>query len=254
MYITDEEVISVCKKLDPFKNKVGELYTSLTKPNPNFSIKLLKDKTGLELKNSGKDKASFDNQIELKLGLRYKVNSNRALEIFKWIICKWGGIPETRFKSSTFSFYVDAYNNSQNKDDTNKAAAFLDYIYDSEAKNNVASWSKVASFLYPDECYIYDTRVSFTLDILLEKKVFPVPSIGNETIKAFNTKTNKGPTRGEYKEYCRLIECIHKKLFTNKYEDQNFVTEMLLFALIGNKEFVDKHVKQNTIFPRRPKK
>ena len=118
--------------------------------------------------------------------------------------------------------------------------------------NNVASWSKVASFMYPNECYIYDSRVPFVLNILLGKAEYPVPVPSNTTIKQFNTKPNKSPSRNQYEDYCRTIERIHDQLYKGTvYANQKYVTEMLLFSLLSYQSFVCTHINNNNVYPRR---
>ena len=135
-------------------------------------------------------------------------------------------------------------------DGSNSSKDFLDKIFNSMHSNNVASWSKIASFMYPDECYIYDSRVPFVLNILLEKAEYPVPAPSNSTIKKYNTKPNKSPSRKQYVDYCKTIERIHEQLYKGtKYEKQKYVTEMLLFSLLGCTCFVCIYINKNNIYP-----
>ena len=72
---TDQDINNVVKKLMPYRDKVDILYTSLRKPNPNFSLETLKKKTGLVLTNNGSDIASFDNQLQAKKDLKNMQNN-----------------------------------------------------------------------------------------------------------------------------------------------------------------------------------
>ena len=243
--VTNQDISNVVAKLMPYRDKVDVLYTSLRKPNPNFSLKTLKNDTGLVLTNNGSDIASFDNQLQAKENLKGCVNGTNTAKVFEWIICTWGGINKARFDSVTFTHYANMYNSSKS------SKIFLDKIYNSiHYANNVAYWSKVASFMYPNECYIYDSRVPFVLNILLEKAEYPVPAPSNSTIKKYNTKPNRAPSRIQYEDYCRTIERIHDQLYKGtKYEQQKYVTEMLLFSLLSFSCFVCDHINTNKVYP-----
>ena len=245
MIVTDKEIIDVANKLNMYKNSVDVIYTSLKKPNPNFKLDKLKTETGLELtneQNSG-NIASFENQLELKEKLHQKVTSANATNIFKWIICTWGGIIETRFKGKpTINDYAICYLKSNDHKD------FLKNIFNSEHAKNIASWSKVASFMYPDQCFIYDSRVPFVLNILFERRILPMPIPSNKTINQFNTKPNNSPSLSEYEDYCCLIKRIHKELYKSSYQNQYYVTEMLLFALLSNSDFIKNHISVTQVF------
>ena len=245
MIVTDKEIKDVANKLNMYKNSVDVIYTSLKKPNPNFSLQTLQNQTGLVLTNNGSNIASFNNQLQAKQLLKNYASHPKTEKVFDWIICTWGGINKARFDVNTISNYAKMYNRSNSSKD------FLDEIYNSmHCANNVASWSKVASFMYPNECYIYDSRVPFVLNILLEKAEYPVPVPSNTTIKQFNTKPNKSPSRNQYEDYCRTIERIHDKLYKGTiYANQNYVTEMLLFSLLSYQSFVSSHIDKNNVYP-----
>ena len=227
---------------------VSVLYTSLRKPNPNFSLQTLQNQTGLVLTNNGSNIASFNNQLQAKQLLKNYASHPNTEKVFEWIICTWGGINKARFDVNTISNYAKMYSNS------NSSKVFLDKIYNNSmhCANNVASWSKVASFMYPNECYIYDSRVPFVLNILLEKSEYPVPVPSNTTIKQFNTRPNKSPSRKQYEDYCRTIELIHNQLYKGTvYANQKYVTEMLLFSLLSYQSFICTHINNNNVYPRR---
>lgn len=245
--VTNQDINNVVAKLMPYRDMVDVLYTSLKKPNPNFSLNTLQDQTGLVLTNNGSDIASFDNQLQAKQLLNNYAKYPKTEKVFEWIICTWGGINKARFDANTISHYANMYNRSNSSKD------FLDKIYNSmHCANNVASWSKVASFMYPNECYIYDSRVPFVLNILLGKAEYPVPVPSNTTIKKFNTKPNKSPSRIQYEDYCRTIERIHEQLYKGtQYENQKYVTEMLLFSLLSHQRFISSHIDNNNVYPRR---
>ena len=244
--VTNQDINNVVAKLMPYRDMVDVLYTSLKKPNPNFSLQILQNQTGLALTNNGSDIASFDNQLQAKQLLMNYANHPNTEKVFEWIICTWGGINRARFDSNTFTYYANMYNKSNNS-----PKVFLDKIYNSmHCANNVASWSKVASFMYPNECYIYDSRVPFVLNILLGKSEYPVPAPSNTTIKKFNTKPNKAPSRIQYEDYCRTIERIHEQLYKGtQYELHKYVTEMLLFSLLSHQSFIITHIDKNKVYP-----
>ena len=243
--VTNQDINNVVAKLMPYGNMVSVLYTSLRKPNPNFSLQTLQNQTGLVLTNNGSNIASFNNQLQAKQLLKNYASHPNTEKVFEWIICTWGGINKARFDAITFTHYANMYNSSNSSKD------FLDKIHKStHYANNVASWSKVASFMYPNECYIYDSRVPFVLNILLEKAEYPVPAPSNSTIKKYNTKPNRAPSRIQYEDYCRTIERIHDQLYNGtKYEQQKYVTEMLLFSLLSFSCFVCDHINTNKVYP-----
>lgn len=241
--VTNQDISNVVAKLMPYRDKVDILYTSLIKPNPNFSLKTLENESGLVLTNNGSDIASFDNQLQVKQQLKGCVNGTNTAKVFKWIICTWGGIKEGKFKPTTITNYANMY------DTSNSSKVFLDKIYNCMHSNNVASWSKVASFMYPNECYIYDSRVPFVLNILLGKAEYPVPTPSNTIFKKYNTKPNKSPSRIQYEDYCKTIERIHEQLYNGTiYVNQKYVTEMLLFSLLGCPCFICDYVDKNNVY------
>ena len=141
---------------------------------------------------------NFIRNVELKHIINNKLkNSNQGNELYKWIINKWGGI------NSFNSYYtIDTFLNNLEK---NKLL-----------QRSISSLSKIASFKYLNKYFIYDSRVSFTLNWLLLKhknnniKYFRVIPGKNDITKKYNMKKilksiNKNPSFFNTNEYYFIL-------------------------------------------------
>ncbi|NVJ66198.1 MAG: hypothetical protein HWE16_06895 [Gammaproteobacteria bacterium] len=105
--------------------------------------------------------------------------------------------------------------------------------------DSISSLSKIASFSYPDDYVIYDSRAIYSLNWLLfkyskSKKLFPQPKSRSPVLNRYDLNTvfelsNKEVTYYSYKEafhkYCKLI----KQLSIN--QEEPYILEMLLFSI-----------------------
>ena len=223
---TTIDVIATLKK---YKNNLSSIY--MNKSRIDFDLELLKDVSGLDLTENGKvKKATFQKHLDLKENLNKYINNNNKENVFDWIVYTWGGVKKN--KNSSVSIFVDDYV---------KANGNGEVLLGSFAgrQERVASWSKILSFLYPHDYFIYDARVAFTLDFLYGNELFPVPPGDNKVINEHVGRRCQ-PTLGEYKEYCSLIKQIHPQIWSTNGECSNvpyYMTEMLIFSLLNDVGF-----------------
>lgn len=219
--------IDLIKTLNNYKNDLGKLY--MHKKGTAFNLNCLLSVSGLDLTNNGKlSNATFTEQLKLKDELHTKITNVNRENIFFWIVYEWGGVKKN--KSSSVTTFANAYNNSNGN--MNQLVSIV-----ASKGERVASWSKILSFLYPHDYFIYDARVAFTLDYLLGKKKYPVPSGSNTVINA-HVDGSRQPTLDEYKEYCSQIKNIHSELWPEGDEkDKPYLTEMLIFSLLEDVGF-----------------
>lgn len=171
-----------------------------------------------------------------------------------WIIKDWGGI-----KGSKKAPKIDDYHSP-----------------DKLPFKRIASSSKVAAFMHPEQCIIYDSRVAYSLNwILLAEKAndtfFPMPEGRNTKMNAFDvdvlirqknieryqaddieTLSNRRYIHNKDKQLYidddkayatlnQLIKSVHQGLWKNDKEktDKLYYTEMLLFSIADREIFVD---------------
>ena len=219
-------IINVVSTLKNYKDNMSSIY--MNKSRIDFDLELLKNVSGFDLTEKGTvKKATFQKHVELKEKLKSYINGNNTEKVFYWIVYAWGGIKEN--KNSSVSIFVDDYV---------KANGNGEVLLGSFAgrQERVASWSKILSFLYPYDYFIYDARVAFTLDFLYGKESFPVPPGDNTVIKK-HVGRRRQPTLDEYKEYCSLIKKIHPQIWSTNGEGTNvpyYMTEMLIFSLLND--------------------
>lgn len=168
-----------------------------------------------------------------KIQTLYKTDSEEFKIQYQWIISKWGGI-RLGDVDKLHNLVTDFINN---KDlGTNKNF------------DRISSVSKVATFMFPQEYIIYDSRVAFTMNwILLSQgltnKFFPIPEGRNSKMLNFDVNVIinlmfKGeisvliPKNEAYNEMNDLITKINYKLWNTDEERKNiYLTEMLLFSI-----------------------
>lgn len=174
---------------------------------------------------------SFDKQIQLKKSLSGKLNGSFDNEYAnKWIVHEWGGI-----KSFKIDERVSNFKKELGKGELNRQSYTI-----------ISSLSKIASFVNPKEYFVYDSRVAYSLNVLImeynqseeknnDESYFQVPSSkGGRTEvirRAINSKNGIyfNPTEN-YSEYLKLI----KELYRIVYKGENgcpYKVEMILFAL-----------------------
>lgn len=215
--------IDIIATLKNYRDELESLY--MLKRGTSFKLEFLQDE--LDLGSSDKEekeKADFQDQLNLKEELYNKITDKNRGKVFAWIVNKWGGV-----KGDT-SIFVKAFEDAPEEKEK---------ILESFARLNtrVASWSKILSFLYPHDYFIYDARVAFTLDFLLGETKFPVPDGFNSVVNK-HVEGRRQPTLDEYNKYCSLIKDIHSKLWPEGDEkDKPYLTEMLLFALLNDVGF-----------------
>ena len=110
----------------------------------------------------------------------------------------------------------------------------------------IASFSKVASFVRPEQYFVYDSRVAYTLNWLMRKaKVkegyFPIPIGQNRLSKRCKLKKVIVEEHGEksilskgsaYYEYCRLLRRLYDDICCQDNEPyEPYKLEMLLFQM-----------------------
>ena len=219
----DNNSIDHIETLKNYKEDLSSLY--MQKSKIDFNLCRLKEVSGLDLtENDTIQKATFSKHVELKEKLANKITDDNRKEVFAWIVNIWGGV-----KGET-SIFITAFE---------KASKEKEKILESFASLNkrVASWSKILSFLYPHDYFIYDARVAFTLDYLLGTTEFPVPDGFNRAVNN-HVEGRQQPTLDEYKRYCSMIKDIHSKLWPNgENKDKPYLTEMLIFALLNDVGF-----------------
>jgi uncharacterized protein YifN (PemK superfamily) len=205
--------------------KLEELYTwrPFERTKTIFSEDEIK-----ELSNNNE----FINNVKLKHILYKKLSGNTNCEnndLYKWIIEKWG-------KITSFKQY----------DNIDLFLGFLEKNINS-FPDGISSFSKIASFKYLNEYFIYDGHVSYVLNWLLLRnfhnnnkiKYFPFANSRNEDItNNYNLKTiltlaNKKidfyDKNAYYFIYCKLIKSIAQN---NEKIKEPFYLEMMLFSIL----------------------
>ena len=175
----------------------------------------------------------FEKNKLLKEILCMKLNSNDdLLQYYNWIVKEWGGI-------RSFGKTIEEINGFINKISTKK----LNSIH----YNTISSYSKIISFLHPDDYFIYDSKVAYVLNWLLlknykrESKYFFVPPGRNADLVKYNMDTiiylhDKNSKKDYFDKkyvyfiYCEFIKKLFIKIQSNVVEKAYFI-EMMLFGL-----------------------
>jgi len=214
-------------------------------------------------KEYSKNKEAFLHYFDLKKFLEEKLKnidleSDDFKKIYKWIIKDWGRI-KIGNEDNLHGLVKDFINR---KDDKPRF-------------DRLASTSKVGAFMFPEDCIIYDSRVSYSLNwILLSKgetnNFFPIPEGRNSKMNAFdidvlirlinkekylnnyqNDKKNKNhisetdkvlfyDKNNAYCELNRLVKEVNVLLWDSE-EDKHkpYLTEMLLFSIADTVVYKD---------------
>ena len=250
---TEFKVDRIVNYLSKYKEKLENQYKWKFKIEYNEEIWLGHQE---KVEAIAAEKNSFTRELKLKKLINEIFNNAKAEQhkaLMNWIVKEWGGIK------------------------TSDKLAFDKKHFEANKKNlkfdRIASYSKIAAFMYPEECIIYDSRVAYSLNwILLAEEAstsfFPIPEGRNSKMMAFDMNTlihikNKEkfavigdvPTKHisstdadifidkdkAYQELNKLIKEVNKQLWHDHPERQQYLyyTEMLLFSIADNIVFKD---------------
>ena len=175
--------------------------------------------------------SNFDQNIYLKEHMHTLLNQIDCLSIYYWIIQEWGGISSFKRKDVN-----DA-----------KILKFLDELKNRSLTkvsfDRISSFSKIASFMQPNEYVIYDSRVIYSLNWLLfnyapELELFSQPQSRNSELVKYDMQTifrlsgRKHIYRSHktaYQEYCKLMKALSVEVYGQ--DSQPYLLEMLLFDI-----------------------
>jgi hypothetical protein len=175
--------------------------------------------------------------IYLKENLNSVLQNDINLKNHYWIIQEWGGIKALK----------------QNYKNDNKINMFKKQLpirkLTQETFSVISSFSKLASFINPNEYAIYDSRAIYSLNWLLfnftkERELYPQPQGRNPKLSQYDLQTifNLSKTTIIYKsneiayfEYCDLLKFLSKEVYG---DTKPYKIEMLLF-LIGPSEIIE---------------
>lgn len=253
----------------PLKDKLHQLYNWNAKIDRLVELQII-DNAQLIAWNV---LSNYEKELKIKHTLNKYLNDANSVnsvdskfdELCFWIIKDWGGI---NFNKEIVKPLVNQFINKK------------DWGFD-----KIASISKVASFMFPEEFIIYDSRVAYSLNWIILKtdagnKYFPIPEGRNSKMTSFDMNTlihikhannfytndhqellgkNKFISKRDqiiyfdkkdaYKRLNRLIKEISEKLWDGDLEKtlKLFYTEMLLFSIADNVIFQDivKHFMVN---------
>ena len=182
--------------------------------------------------------------IYLKENFSKVLQNDLSLENHYWIIQEWGGIKSLK-------------QNNRNDEKINKFKKQLSKgKLTKEIFSLISSFSKLASFIKPNEYAIYDSRAIYSLNWLLfnftnETELYPQPSGRNPKLSQYDLSTIFNLTQKNitykshtiaYFEYCKLLKFLSKEVYD---EDKPYKIEMLLFLIAPNKiiECIENKVK-----------
>ena len=178
--------------------------------------------------------SAYLKNIYLKENLNKVLENDLNLKNHYWIIQEWGGIKS--FKQ-----------NDKNDEKINKFKKQLSAgKLTKEIFSLISSFSKLASFINPNEYAIYDSRAIYSLNWLLfnftnEQELYPQPSGRNPKLAQYDLPTivrlsKKGNTYKSHKtaycEYCKLLKYLSKEVFN---DNKPYKIEMLLFIIAPTK-------------------
>lgn len=172
---------------------------------------------------------SGGNHYEQNLSLKTQLNAlylsanNQAkIEIIRYYISKWGGIKRNSDKTiNNYTF--------------NSLESLI-----GKGTHGIASWSKALSIRHPNNCSIYDARVSVSLNCLQVTKAVNGPALfpllpsqnkliieGNKIIRQFATMNGWAtmPKNTFYQKYNHSLSVVANRLGLTPH-----TIEMILFA------------------------
>jgi hypothetical protein len=183
---------------------------------------------------------AFEENVLLKEIVSKKIESKEnKIEYYNWVVKKWGGIPKFNKSIEFINYFFKEINTG--------IIGYKNYSI-------ISSLSKIAAFTSPEEYFIYDSRVAFTLNWLLIKSkkktsYFFIPKSRNtfiiENLNDFTSLFN-----GEYLDknitytiYNKLI----RKIFQSELKfERAFYVEMFLWGLFEKiKLDIEKKINNN---------
>ncbi|WDF69715.1 hypothetical protein PQ465_04870 [Sphingobacterium oryzagri] len=265
------DIDKIVDYLIPLKDKLPHSYKWNADLSKLIPLGLLTNESVQDLN----DLTPYEKEIRLKNLVRAIMVSSMQNdpqlfdELCAWIVRDWGGIraaKEDSLKQLTKSFLEK------------RDAKF----------ERIASISKIAAYLFPEENIIYDSRVAYSLNwILLSqdagKRFFPVPegrnskmcafdinvlirlkyvdfylpnsSEGFKSQKKFISKVDKKLFMDKdtsYRELNSLIKKVSERLWTDDLEKSTklYYTEMLLFSIADTEIFYDITSSMSSIVQR----
>ena len=174
--------------------------------------------------------SAYLKNIYLKENFNKVLQNDLNLTNHYWIIQEWGGIKSLK-------------QNDRNDEKIKKFKKQLDSgELTKEIFSLISSFSKLASFINPNEYAIYDSRAIYSLNWLLfnftnEEELYPQPSGRNPKLSQYDLPTivrlsKKGNTykshKTAYQDYCNLLKKLSKKIYN---DEKPYKVEMLLFII-----------------------
>lgn len=252
------DVSKLVTSLKKYSNELEKLYNWKSNSDELINLGLI---TSEKLDELNSNNSVFSKEIYIKkvvkdaLHLFYKEDKKQFKKLSMWVIVQWGGIRAAN-EAVTLPLIYEFIEN------------------DKKPFDRIASYSKVASFMYPKECIIYDARVAYSLNwLLLSQKAgkvfFPIPKGRNSKMNAFDmdvlirisnieqysidsiTDIDKKfisnrdkslyiPKEDAYYQMNKLVKAINDQLW-NGNKDELYYTEMLLFSI------ADTYITQDII-------
>lgn len=175
--------------------------------------------------------SNFERNIYLKENLQTVLNRDDCFSVYYWIIQEWGGIGS--FKRNVINDAKIIKFLSDLKKKTLTKASF----------ERISSFSKIASFLNPNDYVIYDSRVIYALNWLLfnyapDVDLFIQPQGRNSELVKYDMQTifrlsgkihNFRSHKTAYHEYCDLMKQLSLEVYS--VNSQPYLLEMLLFDI-----------------------
>lgn len=224
-YIKPEDVSKITNYLIKYKDEVYNYEWSISDLTVNKLNKILNQKIKLSTPKG------FNGAVQLKeiLGKTSLLNHEKYKEISEWIVKDWGGIH--RGNNEKLFKLVENFK-----------------IKNEVTFERISSISKIISFDNPQKYVIYDSRVAYAINWVIQEteagnKFFPIAPGRSFNLKKFytenlacldrkkNIKEKKNlfiPKDDTYYEFNKLICKINKIIYPSK---EPFYTEMLLFGL-----------------------
>lgn len=190
--------------------------------------------------------SNFEKNIYLKENL-HQCLKDVSFENYYWIIQQWGGIKSLK----------------ENQRNNEKLKKFKKQIeagkLTKETFGLISSFSKVASFLYPEKFAIYDSRVIYSLNWLIfryssKKLFFPQPVGRSASLSKYDMQTIFRLSKIEYQyhpeqvsffEYCTLLSELSKIIYGS---EKPYYVEMLLFLIAP--EYIVKDIEKSITLER----
>lgn len=189
--------------------------------------------------------STYEQNVRLKEKFQEVIAKDQTLKSHYWAIQEWGGIRS--FK--------------KNERNDERIRAFLKELPEGALTKDsfgcISSLSKVASFIYPQEYVIYDSRVIYSLNWLLfnycdELRLFPQPASRSSALAKYDLGTIFRLTGAEvdyfddgkaYHAYCTLINAIAANSeFGMNYPA--YMIEMLLFSIPAEDQWIMRDIKR----------